>query len=458
MRKMSILMAIFLVLALTSTAFAGLSAVGQFNPVAAPGNGFPQWYTDANGVSVDLPIPPAGDGVNAPTMIYAPLTPTSNAVAQAAGFDGEAFYFVARSPKGFQTRFGKAVVTFGLEASYANGVPTNGEQVVFARIRIKAPVQAAGTYTFFHPWGSETINVTQADITGTNKGIFFTKDIGLTPGWVSDGAGGWTAVAAPLGFYGVLASGNTLSTFLRAVNPAPPAGWIGNGVTTTLFTGSPIGYNKIRLQGPAGIDLDGRGNNFIESNSMIISGHIPASTAVPLPLSLDRVTCSFITTAESIDLFLTSKRGAAIKVTDATVGSPTFGAVLATGTVTSTRGTYYRSFPGTAETITVTVSDPLGVFTPTSATANVIDYINITRPTFSLFTHILSIQATSSDFFTNPIAPPVLTVTGFGVMTLDPLTGVYSLSSPVGLNALPPRVTVTSSSGGSDTATVAIVP
>lgn len=444
-------------MAMAPAAFAGLSAVGPFNTVAPPGNGFPQWYTDANGVSVDLPIPPAGDGVTAPTMIYAPLTPTSNAVAQAAGFDTEAFYFNARNPRSFATKFGRATAVFGLEASYVNGVPTDGDQTVFARIRITAPVQVAGTYTFFHPWGSETITVTQADITA-KRGLRFTKDVGLSSGWVSDGAGGWTAVAAPLGFYGVLAPGNTLSTFLRAVNPAPPAGWIGNGVTATTFTGSPIGYNKIRLQGPAGIDLDGRGNNFIETAQLVISGHIPATTATPLPLSLDRVTCSFITTAESIDLFLTSKQGAAIQVTDATVGSPTFGAILATGTVNAIKGTYYRSFPGTAETITVTVSDPLGVFTPTSATANVIDYINITRPTFSLFTRILSIQATSSDFFTNPIAPPVLTVTGFGAMTLDPLTGVYSLSSPVGLNALPPRVTVTSSGGGSDTATVAIVP
>ena len=445
-------------MALAPAALAGLSAVGPFNTVAPPGNGFPQWYTDANGVTVELPIPPLGDGVTAPTMIYGPLTLTSNAVAQAAGFDTEAFYFMARNPRSFQTKYGRVTITVGLEASYASGVPTAGDQVVFSRIRIKAAVGIPGTYTFFHPWGTESIPVTAADIAGKNKGIFFTKDVGLIPGWVSDGAGGWTAVASPLGFYGVLQPGNTMSTFLRAVNPAPPAGWIGDGVTNATFTGSPMGYNKFRLQGPPGIDLDGRGNNFIETATMVISGHIPANTAVPLPLSLDRVTCSFIGTAESIDLWLTSKQGAAIQVTDATVGSPTFGAVLATGTVTTAKGTYYRSFPGTAKTVKVTVSDPLGVFSPASATANVIDYLNITDASFSLFTRILSIQATSSDFFTNPIAPPVLTAAGFGVMTLDPLTGVYSLSAPVGLNALPPRITVNSSGGGSDTVMVAIVP
>ncbi|RJR37213.1 MAG: hypothetical protein C4567_13055 [Deltaproteobacteria bacterium] len=440
------------IMAMTPAAFAGLSAVGPFNPVAPPGNGFPQWYTDANGVSVDLPIPPAGDGVAAPTMIYAPLTATSNAVAQAAGFDGEAFYFMARNPRSFQTKYGRVTITVGLEASYASGVPAAGDQVVFSRIRIRAAVGVPGTYTFFHPWGSESIPVTAADIASKAKGINFTKDVGLTPGWVSDGAGGWTAVAAPLGFHSVLQPGNTMSTFIRAVAPPPPAGWIGDGVSNSTFTGSPIGHNKFRLEGPAGIDLDGKGNNFIETSIMVISGHIPATLTTPLPLSLDRVTCSFVGGVENIDLWLTSKQGAAIQVTDP------LGAVLATGTVTAPRGTYFRSFPGTAKTITVTVTDPLGAFTPTSATTNVIDYLNIIQPSYSLASRILTVQATSSDFFNNPINPPVLTVTGYGPMTLDPLTGIYSLSAPVTINAAPPRIQVTSSVGGSETAPVAIVP
>jgi len=441
-------MAVLLVIALAPAAFAGLQAVGPFNPVAPPGNGYPAWYTDANGVTVELPIPPLGDGVTAPTMIYAPLTPTSNAVAQAAGFDTEAFYFNARSPKAFQTRFGKATVTIGLEASYVNGIPTDGQQMVFARIRIKAAVQNAGTYTFFHPWGSETITVTAADIT-SKKGIFFTKDVGLTPGWVSDGAGGWTAVPTPLGFYGVLQPDNSMSTFLRQVAPAPPAGWIGDGVTEATFTGSPIAYNKIRLQGPPGIDLDGKKNNFIEAATMAISGHIPASTAVPLPLSLDRVTCSYIRNLEHINVFLTSRAGAAVQIADAVSG-----AILFNGAVTSPTGKFFADFVGTSTSITVTVS--AAGFTTTSATANVIDYVSITRPTYSLGTNILTVQATSSDWVKHPTTPPILTVQGFGAMTVNSV-GTYSLAIPM-TTPLPPFVTVTSSVGGSDTATVAILP
>jgi hypothetical protein len=446
-KVMVFLLASLLVLTLGQTAFAGLSAVGPFNTVAPPGNGFPLFYTDANGVSVDLPIPPAGDGVTAPTMIYAPLTPTSNAVAQAAFFDTEAFYFNARNPRTFQTKFGKVVALFGLEASYVNGIPTDGQQMVFARIRLTAPVQVAGSYTFFHPWGSETITVTAADITA-KTGIKFTKDIGLAAGWNADLV---TPVPAPGGFYSVLQPGNTMSTFLRAVAPAPPAGWIGNGVSETTFTGSPIGYNKIRLQGPAGIDLDGRGNNFIESTTMVISGHIPVNTAVPLPLSLDRVTCSHpLGGVEHIDVFLTTRRNVNVQIKDAVSG-----VVLLSDTVTAIGGKYFASFVGTSKTITVTVSGGVG-FTPTSATANVVDYINITRPNFSLVNNTLTVQATSSDF-AKAVIPPTLTVVGFGPMTVNPLNGVYSLAVPMTV-PLPPSVTVTSSTGGSDTATVAIVP
>ena len=142
--------------------------VGGEPPLLTPpvtSNGFPLWYTDANGVSVELPFPfqpTAGNGTVAPTMIYGPLTGTSNAVATLAGFDTEAFFFNARpDPKTYQTAYGKIVVVLGLEASYVNGIPTDGDQMVFARIRIKAPVRVAGTYTFFHPWGSEIIIVTR---------------------------------------------------------------------------------------------------------------------------------------------------------------------------------------------------------------------------------------------------------------------------------------------------------
>jgi hypothetical protein len=452
------LITIILVLALAPVAFAGLSAVSPvFNDVATS-NGFPQWYTDANGVTVDLPVPPAGNGTAAPTMIYGPLTQASSAYAQQAGFDTEAFYFNARpDPKTYQTAYGKIVVVFGLEASYSTGIPTPGDQVVFARIRIKAPLKVAGTYTFSHPWGTESIVVTAADI-NANKGIFFTKDVGLTPGWVSDGGTGWTPVAAPLGFYGVLQPGNTMSTFLRAVSPAPPAGWIGDGVTPTTVTGSPIGYNKVRLEGPDP-NLDGKNHNFVETTLFVVSGHIPASTAVPLPLSVDRATCSYIGTVEHLDVWLTSKQGAIVTITDVVTGTPLSGYPT---TVDNASGKYFASFPGTTKSINVAVSTTAPGFTAANKTVPVLDYVNITSTAYSLTVNpnTLTVKATSSDFFTaakQGRLAPTLTVTGFGKMTVD-AAGVYTLGPIAVTTPLPPTIAVTSTTGGSDTSPVGIVP
>ena len=71
-----------------------------------------------------------------------------------------------------------------------------------------------------------------------------------------------------------------MSTFLRAVSPAPPAGWIGDGVTPATVTGSPIGYNKVRLEGPDP-NLDGKNHNFVETTLFVVSGHIPAELRFP---------------------------------------------------------------------------------------------------------------------------------------------------------------------------------
>lgn len=471
-KKFSWMLVVFL-LASAQAAFAGLSAVGPVNPVPAPGNGFPQWYTDANGVSVDLPIPPLGappPAVVIPTMIFSAVDPNFPYSAQ-TGFGAEAFYFNATSPKTFQTKWGKVTALMGLEAGYANLVPTAGQQQVFARIRLTAPnIQVAGTYTFSHPWGVETINVTTADLNqNAGKGIKFTKDVGIGAGWITNADGTFTLVPAPLGFNQVLGAGNTMSTFLTAVNPLPPAGWIGDGVTAATFTGSPIAYNKIRLDAPAGTDLDGKGHSFIESTQLVISGHIAPNTTVPIAFTLDRLTCSHFGTQESIDVWLTSVPGAAIEVRDALAG-PTSIPIM-TGSVTSVTGKFYKSFIPAApapDAVIVTVSDPLGAASPSSKTVNVVDYVNITTAKYSVGTNTLTIQATSSDWFKHPTTPPTLTAVGFGTLTFNNL-GVATLVVPV-TGVLPPVITVNSQlnkgtattpvlvPGGSDTAQTAIAP
>jgi hypothetical protein len=153
---------------------------------------------------------------------------------------------------------------------------------------------------------------------------------------------------------------------------------------------------------------------------MIVSGHIPTSTSLPLPLSLNRVTCAHIAAQESIDVWLTSQVGASVEVRDAAAGPASI--PLFTGTVTDIGGKFYHSFfpPAPAPTaIIVTVVDSTGAFSPSSKTVNVVDYVNIISAQYSLGGLSLTIQATSSDWFKHPTTPPALTAVGFGRLTFN---------------------------------------
>lgn len=460
-KNLSILLAVLLAMAFAQAAFAGLKAMGPVNPIAAPGNGFPVWYQDQGGLAVDLPIPPIGDGLNAPTMIYAPVDP-ANPYSVQTGFGSEAFYFVA-TVKNFNTKYGRGTVLIGIEAGYANLVPKAGDQVVFARIRVKTPVQVAGTYTFKHPYGVETITVSQADI-NAKKAISFTSDIGIAPGWT---AGALTA--APGGFYGILQPANPISSFLKMASPLPPAGWLGDGVAVGTVIGGSTGYLGVRLDAPAGVDLDGRGNSFIEVlNGWTVSGHL-INPVTPTALTVSRVTCSYIGTTEFIDLFLNSAQGANISVTDTAVPP---NVLLAPTPVTDVNGRFYKSFPGAVKSITITADQGIPGTSPTVVPKPVVDYVNIVKASFSVGTNILTVQATSSDFIKRPTDPPVLTVAEFaaaGPMVLNTTSGIYTLSVPVTPGILPPSVTVNSTlgpiivggprlPGGTDTAWVGMAP
>ena len=77
--------------------------------------------TDINGVSLDLPNPPYGDGINAPTMIFDPVIP-ENTLSEATGFGAEAFFYLAESAVP-QSTGGKALLVLGIEAAYGAGDP-----------------------------------------------------------------------------------------------------------------------------------------------------------------------------------------------------------------------------------------------------------------------------------------------------------------------------------------------
>jgi hypothetical protein len=167
---------------------------------------------------------------------------------------------------------------------------------------------------------------------------------------------------------------------------------------------------------------------------------------------VDRATASTLAGTPNIDLFLTSKQGATVTVTQGV------NTLLAAAPVTDPSGKFYLTFPGSSATpITVTV-DPTaatpGFTTTTKTPVPVVEVVNITAADYSVASKILTVTATSG-----ATPAPTLTVTGLGTMT--PLgSGSYTFASPP-MNSPPtltPSITVTSSAGGADTHTVTILP
>src|SRR3954453_9507332 len=143
---------------ITKTNPGKLAAVGPVNSV----DGFPSWYGDSNGLRLE----PCLDGDN-PLCGFLPgdIPDDSQPISFPDNFPEEFFYQLVGSeldlPGG-----GRAVLTLGLEAAFANGPAEVGQQVVFARTRIVVKGAPANqTLTFTHPFGAATI-----DTDGTGAG------------------------------------------------------------------------------------------------------------------------------------------------------------------------------------------------------------------------------------------------------------------------------------------------
>ena len=441
-----LILALALLLAFGQAAQAALSQVGpiHYQYQGNPNSGFPSYYMDSNGVALGL-LPIVGNGLNAPTQIYDPPDP-ANGYSTHLGFGTEAFYWMGRVL--FSTKNGKATATFGLEAAFVNGTAVPGDEMVFVRIRVRAPVRDPGTYYFYHPWGKETIVVTAADIQA-KKAINYTNDVGLVP------RGFNTALNGPIGPF--------LTASNCPITDAQGYVWIGDGASVTTVTGSTLattdkGYNKITLEAPTGIDLDGRRNNFITANQWTVSGR--KSKDPPTFVRVDRATCSSPSPGvEYLDVFAAADPGSTVAVyaVDNTTNPPT---KTLLGNMTENAGQYYIHVLSGAKLIEVVATAPLKAATTISK--NVLDFVNIlkadfTPPTAPATVGSLAVQAISSDAFdTNPFLTVKELPTPGNVLAVDPGTGIGTLTVP--LTVPPPSITVESTMGGSDTTPVAIVP
>ncbi|MNM63220.1 hypothetical protein D3C81_745840 [compost metagenome] len=419
---------------------AALNAVdtGPYN--LANGN-FAAWYQDSHGRTLDLCLTKAvssrvAGAPGAPSYMCT-LLPTPGVfddtlpIVFPTNFPDEAFWFTADAAivdaaRGIDLSYGTAI-----EAAFAAEEPVEGDQVSFARVRIRVDVPTAGTYVVTHPYGVEVFDVPAAG----RRAINMTRDIGIA------GAGD---------FSGALKG--DVGPFLRSVNGPYTEGserFIGDPNLEEAVTGSPFNTNFVRIEGPGGIDL--------RTELFSISGKL-SNVALPTPLMPLRSTYS--RRSENGDLraqqdvfVMAPPPPAAVTLTSQT---PNLNLTEANGT-----GAWYAQSainPLLPATLVLNADNSVAIPTSSLTTRNLplTDLVTITQAEYRLSTGQLTLVASTSD----ETSPPALTAhTGNGTL-IGNLSGngaVKTLS--MGLSPIPPaKVQVSSANGGSDTEDVVLVP
>lgn len=213
----------------------GLDAANTGGPDVS---GFPLYYTDNSGLSLELCVDGSAfcggatrtdDGAGGPGVDAAP--------------DGEGFYWMASSALN-STRGSLDLIEFAHEAAWVDV----GQPMVFDRTRIRGDMQP-GRYTLLTPYGRMRFT---AEGTGA-RNVNVTQDLicGL-------GAGG---TCAP-----------KMTNWLRSTSA--PTGYLGDSVSPTTVTGGPL-RNELVL-------LNAQGNVIGRTRQFTVMGKLAAGPAAAL--------------------------------------------------------------------------------------------------------------------------------------------------------------------------------
>ncbi|MHC8411920.1 Ig-like domain-containing protein [Pseudomonas sp. Hz4] len=433
--------ALGLTLSLSGSAFAQLAVVDPGPYTFATGK-FPIWYQDNNLLSMELCQSRAASSrvpAATPPAYMCTLLPTPGIFDDTLpmvfpdNWPDEAFWFLAGTniPNN-AAGYGMDAYVAGIEAAFAGGTPQDGDQISFARIRMRINVPVAGTYTITHPYGVETVNVT----TPGRRAINITRDIG---------------VGVPGVFNGAL--NGAVGPFLRSVNGPytevnPDTGaietFVGDPNLTEQVTGSPNNTNFVRIQGPAGT---------LQTNLFTVSGKVLDNRA-QTPVEIDRATYRRTGNSARVEVFGKSGNSSSLCLREsvALVPGPPISPCLINMTGDN-NGLFFgqRLFTGNVPPVVViTATNPTGTTRPTAVSSKLTDVVKIQTAHYNWSNHSLLIEATSTD----EVAVPDMVAQGYGRLsksgTLQRLT-IADLTQP------PASVTVKSAAGGSDTEPVVVV-
>ena len=393
-----------------------VSANGQDFPQGLPLELCDSLTENANGYLCNL-LPEDPDGaIGAPG--YDPAQPRD----LETNFPHESFYFMADSAIAGGGDFSDAALIIGLEAAFGADV-ADGNQITFARVRVRIDVNTPGTYRVTHPYGVLIF----PDVPAGIRTINYTEDIGI---------------GNPGDFTGALAG--KVGPFLTWDTDFPiVAGdevFIGDPAIPHTVTGSPFGTNFFRVE-----RIDALGNTITsdESNLFNLVGKI-YTTPIPTPLEVTRA--SYVRDASDANIFIfaeadiISNNFPVLSVLE--VSGP---GIEPTTMDTDGNGNFFAHLVTAAEALpgVLTVTN-LSDLQLTSVEATVTDEVTVTSANYDTGTSTLSLTAVSSDIF----SPPTLT-SSFGNLVDGSLT-INNLLTP------PPFVTVSSSANGSQTKRVTV--
>ena len=353
------------------------AAQGDANDFRAAGpistqNGYPIWFSDADGTEVELCLDQNPLCRYLPTDVADPNKP----ISFPTNYPGETFWWAAESSIDDGVTK-KVVLVMALEAAFASGeVAKAGDQVSFGRIRVRMDDTIPGaTYKVTHPYGVETL---EADEDGR---VFWTEDIG--------------ALTLPADHSMTLKSRifDNLLQWDTNQAPAAPAGYLGDPNQEHTVMGSPKGTNFFRVEGPAGSFglnqacpgvTDG---SCVESNLFSVMGKDPVISGVQTMRAI-RVDENNANT-DYLEVFVNSRRNQKIMLSGTGIATTQM-----VGTSTGRGDLYYAKvlLPGAAPAEITATNETDG----TSWTSKVTDMIDVTSAKYDLGTKTLTVAARSS--------------------------------------------------------------
>lgn len=429
-------------LTLSSAAWAALSDVDP-GPYTFATGGFPLWYKDTDGLSLELcrshAVSTLVAGAPGAPAYMCTLLPEPGVFDDTLplvfpdNWPSEMFWFLAETTIPAVGNSGYALDAYvaGIEAAFAGGNPVDGDQQSFARIRIRVSVPTAGTYTITHPYGVETVNVT----TPGRRAINITRDIGI---------------GAPGNFTGALngAIGPFIQGFgapYAAVNPDTGSTdtFIGDPNRPEAIKGSPFNTNFLRIDGPPGR---------IETNLFTVSGKV-LDPRPQLPATLERATYSRNGSGTRVEVFAKAPSNASVCVRNglALVGTPPSPCQFSM--TSDNNGLFFSqqlSQVAPPPVVVVTASSSDINTQPTAISSKLSDVVKVSTARYEWANKRLTLEARSSD----EVVIPDMVAQGYGRLsksgTLQTLT-INDVTQP------PATVTIKSSHGGVDVEPVVVV-